>query len=47
MLAIHCCALQGRVDGIQLLLRYDPGELIRKEIDLENQVKFLIILPST
>ena len=43
MLAVHCCALQGRVDGIQLLFRYDAGELIRKEIDLENQVLLLYL----
>jgi hypothetical protein len=44
MLAIHCCALQDRVDGIELLLRYDPGQLIRKELNLENQVKLMDLL---
>jgi hypothetical protein len=44
MLAIHCCALQDRVDGTELLLRYDPGQLIRKELNLENQVKLMDLL---
>lgn len=47
MLAIHCCALQGRFDAIKLLLRYDPEQLIRKELDMENQVNrrtFLFIM---
>ena len=39
MLAIHCCALQGRSDAIELLLRYDTEELIRKELNAQNQVK--------
>jgi hypothetical protein len=38
MMVIHCCALQGRSDAIELLLRHDPGQLIRKELNLENQV---------
>ncbi|XP_028403348.1 uncharacterized protein LOC114526043 isoform X2 [Dendronephthya gigantea] len=37
MLAIHCCALQGRVDVIELLLRFDTKQLLRKELCLENQ----------
>ena len=39
MLAIHCCALQGRVNVMKLLLRFDTKQLIRKELSSENQVK--------
>lgn len=38
MLPIHCCAIQGRRDAIELLLRFDTQELIRKELAKEKQV---------
>ncbi|XP_022088281.1 uncharacterized protein LOC110977993 isoform X2 [Acanthaster planci] len=36
LLAIHCCAMQGRVDAIQLLLDADPTETIRDSLGRED-----------
>ena len=45
MLALHCCAIQGRDDVIELLLRYDTRQLQKKDLAMENQVNdFCIIM---
>ena len=45
MLALHCCAIQGRDDAIELLLRYDTQQLQKKDLAMENQVNdFCIIM---
>lgn len=38
MLALHCCAIQGRDDAIELLLRYDTQQLQKKDLAMENQM---------
>lgn len=35
-MAIHCCAMQGRVDAIELLLKHDKSTTIRKALDSEE-----------
>ncbi|XP_071809537.1 uncharacterized protein [Asterias amurensis] len=36
LLAIHCCAMQGRIDAIQLLLDSDPDGNIRQSLQNED-----------
>ncbi|XP_005093507.2 uncharacterized protein LOC101862335 [Aplysia californica] len=36
LLPIHCCAMQGRVDAMKLLLDYDKGDSILKSLNNES-----------
>ena len=36
LLAIHCCAMQGRINAIQLLLDSDPDGNIRQSLQNED-----------
>lgn len=36
LMAIHCCAMQGRIDAIQLLLKHDKSDSIRNALESED-----------
>ncbi len=36
LLAIHCCAMQGRIDAIQLLLDTDTDNILRRALESED-----------
>ena len=37
LLAIHCCAMQGRIDAIQLLLEVDTEGILTSAIEQEDR----------
>ena len=46
LMPIHCCAMQGRIDGIQTLLDADSDGQIRQELEKEQvrlRFEFLVI----
>lgn len=40
MMAVHYCALHGRVDVVELLLEYDQEGLIKEQLSLKNKVTY-------
>eukprot|EP00112_Aurelia_sp_Birch-Aquarium-sp1_P023664 Seg712.1 transcript_id=Seg712.1/GoldUCD/mRNA.D3Y31 product=Ankyrin-1 protein_id=Seg712.1/GoldUCD/D3Y31 len=38
LMPIHCCAMQGRIDGIQTLLDADTDNHIRQKLEKENEL---------